>query len=732
MRTVRVSIAVLLMAALAGGFVAAAPAAMAQVTLTVVTSPDPTPTESRAWIRSPAPLDGAPTVLVRRPNGTQWTAVARSWSTEWWVADLRDPRGVTTGVHTVTVSASAGGQPATGTSGYEVLADAVGAWSAIGPNSQGGRFTSFARQPDRLIVNPQTARHYFETGDGGRSWRVRDRIPVGGGVVTAVMADPRVDTRLWAALDSQAADVYRGKVFVSDDSGVTWRDVAAPDQPYSHLRVNQSGDIVVAVARNPYAVFISRDAGRSWATTAVSSGWLSDFALVGDVAYFSTMEGVVRLDVRDPQARPTVVFAGSAQTWMRGVAGDERVIVADTMFEGVWASTDAGVTWRQVRPYVLGTAMVTVSAGEIFVGYTDAVHTSADQGATWQVLPDPWSAAFAYDAIRWGGALHLASPGAGVVRMASTGAQRIGVSAATGFDLAVVTPPGAPVLLAATVRDTYRTALPPGSAEWGPSGAEGITGRSALHLSAVGPVAYKVIRNAFNNTTLHVSDDGGRGWKSLTSPSPAIVHALLAHPANRNLVVMSVTDPAAGHQVRVSSDGGSTWRVTSWKQAGLALAADPANAQRFYVGGPDGLWVTTNAGTSFQLINPQPVDELAVSPVDGRRLVIARGGDLYASTDAGLTVRSASRPGLPLSVSDFAFSPRDAGVVVAATRAWSQGRPKGGRGVLYSADGGFTWRSMGPGPASLDIEAVAFDADARHVYALSRLGGVFRSPISGP
>jgi hypothetical protein len=732
MRTIRSLFMASLAATLLGGFVAAAPAALAQVALTVVTSPDPTPTESRAWIRSPAPLDGAPTVQIRRPDGTQWTVLARSWSTEWWVADLRDPRGVTTGVHAVTVSASASGQPATGASVYEVLADAAGTWSALGPNSQGGRFTAFAREPDRLIVNPQNARHYFETGDGGRSWRVRDRVPVGGGVVKAVVADPRVDRRLWAAFDSQNADTYQGKVFVSDDNGATWRDTAAPDQPYLALRVNGAGDIVVAVARNPYAVFVSRDGGRSWATTPLSSGWLSDFALVGDIAYFPTMEGVVRLDVRDPLARPTVIFAGSTQTWMRGVTGDDRVIVADTMFEGVWASTNAGVTWRQVRPFVLGTGMVKVSAGEIFVGYTDAVHISADQGTTWQVLPDPWSTTFAYDAIRWGGALHLAAAGAGVVRMTGTAAQRIGVSASVGFDLAVVGAPGAPALLAATLRDTYRTGLPAGSPEWGPSGAEGINGRSAIHLSAVGPVVYKVIRDVNNNSALYVSEDAGRGWKTLTSPSPAVVHALLAHPANRNLVVVSVTDPGAGHQVRISSDGGVTWRVTSRGQAGLAVAADPANAQRFYVGGPDGLWQTTNAGVSFQRVNLQPVDELAVSPVDGRRLIVARGGDLFASTDAGLTLRIASGLGLPLSVADLAFSPRDAAVVVAATRAWNAGRPKGGRGVIYSVDGGLSWRSMGPGPATLDIEAVAFDADARNVYALSRLGGVFRSPTPVP
>jgi hypothetical protein len=729
-RTIRALIIVSL-ATLLGGLVGAvAPPAQAQVTLTVVTSPDPTPTDSRAWIRSPAPLDGAPTVAVRRPDGTQWTVVAGAWSTEWWVADLRDPRGVTVGVHAVAVSASAGGQPATGAAVFEVVADTVGAWSAIGPHSQGGRFTAFAGEPNRLVVNPQNTRYYFETTDGGLSWRVRDRVPVGGGVVTAVVADPGVTTRLWAAFDSQSADAYRGKLFVSDDRGTTWRDLAAPDQPYSHLRVNRSGDIVVAVARNPYAVVISRDAGRSWATTGIGSGWLSDFALVGDVAYFSTMEGVVRLDVRDSQAQPTVIFAGSTQTWMRGVAGDDRVIVADTMFEGVWASTNAGVTWRQVRPFVLGTGMVKVSSGEIFVGYTDAVHISGDQGSTWQVVPDPWSTSFAYDAIRFGGTLHLAAPGAGVVRMAPS-PRRIGVSAAIGFDLAVAVPTGAPVLVAATNRDTYRTALPPGSAEWGLSGAEGVNGRTATHLSAAGPVVYKVIRDVNNNSALHVSDDAGQTWKALTSPSAAMVHAVLAHPANRNLVVASVTDPVAGHQVRVSSDGGRTWRVTSRSQAGLAVAADPGNAQRFYVGGPDGLWLTTNAGVSFQLVNPQPADDLAVSPVDGRRLVVARGGHLYASTDAGVTLRLASGIGLPLSVADLAFSPRDAAVVVAATRAWSQGRPKGGRGVLYSTDGGMSWRSMGPGPATLDIEAVAVDADGRHAYALSRLGGVFRSPIPG-
>ena len=623
----------------------------------------------------------------------------------------------------------------------------AGTWQTIGPYSRGGQMTTFRDDKQRMIVTVQNSRFYFETGDAGKTWAAQDRIPVANGRLLQVVADPLVPQRLWAVVTSNGLDPsYVGRLFVSDDSGARWRQLPAPDRGYRHLAVHASGQILVAAANAAggasASAQISRDGGQSWTDSGVISSTFGPSALVGDALFLSTREGIVEIpDVRDPASRPRTVFSGSGGSlaWMRGVAGDNRVVVADTMFEGVWASTDLGATWRQIRPYRLGTSLVKVSDGEIIVGYTEEVQLSADLGVTWQVQADPWPATFAIDAVRWGtgGTLHLSAPSAGVYRLGSAGFQRIGVPAAQAFDIAVTSPAAAASVLAVgTEQDVYRTSVAkpenvPASPEWGESGGEGINGISAIRVAAGGGTLYKVIEDGLRQSTVYRSDDGGLSWHALIGPSPAIVHSLLVHPADPSLVAVSVTD-TGGPAIWASRDGGTKFGVTPLPQPLAELAADPADPLGVYGAGPGGLFVSRDRATTFGRINSQPGDHVAVSPDGTGRLVMSSGTKLFSSPDGGRTLVPAVGTGAGQSgwISDFAYSPTDPKVVVAGTSAWVQGgRPQPASGVLRSDDGGQSWRPFAIDLPVLDVRAVAFHPTGTHVYAVTAFAGAYAAHI---
>lgn len=619
------------------------------------------------------------------------------------------------------------------------------AWQAIGPNAQGGKMLTFPDDPRRMLVTSQNSRLFFETRDAGVTWQARDVIPVGDGKLVDLVADPADQRRIWAVMRSDGRDPsYRGKLFVSGDSGVTWRLLPAPDRDYRHLAVHHSGQILVATSfggggASP-AAYLSRDGGMTW-TELLSSSSVGPSAMLGDTLYLSTMEGIVRiLDVRDPASRGEIVFAadGGSFAWMRGVTADAGIVVADTMFRGVWASTDQGATWAEIRPFRLGTSMVKAAGGEIMVGYGTEFHISGDAGATWTVIPNPWSTTFAIDAVRWdadGSAdLYLASTGAGIVRLRADGTERIGVPAAQSFAIATVALPGqAPVLAVGTARDVYRTTLPTGgvppSFEWGDSGAEGLVGRAAIKLAGGRGVLYKVIEDHLGETSVHRSDDAGATWQAVTAPSSAFVHALTSHPADPAMVAVSASD-VDGNAVRVSTDFGRSWRTVWFDQPVADLAADPADPAVWYAAGAGGVWLSKDAGATFTKLSDQPGDHLAVAAGESGRLVLSHAGRLFTSSTGGRTWEEAAGVGTEVWVSDLAFSPVDPDLVVAGASAWYQnGQPRSGAGVLRSDDGGRTWRLYDQELAVRDVRAIAFHPDGRSLYAVTMFGGVYHAPM---
>lgn len=135
------------------------------------------------------------------------------------------------------------------------------------------------------------------------------------------------------------------------------------------------------------------------------------------------------------------------------------------------------------------------------------------------------------------------------------------------------------------------------------------------------------------------SDDGGRSWKSLPTPTPVL--ALATHPERPGRLVAGLVSGG----VALSEDGGRTWKSRS-----RGLAEGEVGAVTIAAGQPDmiyvavrgdGLWKSEDAGQSWSLAMDRPWiedserDLLTLASVD---FATGMGGIwIYAGTQAGLT-----------------------------------------------------------------------------------------------
>ena len=174
---------------------------------------------------------------------------------------------------------------------------------------------------------------------------------------------------------------------------------------------------------------------------------------------------------------------------------------------------------------------------------------------------------------------------------------------------------------------------------------------------------------------------------------------------------------------------GSPARAQSWVPVGppggsvRALASDPRDPQRIYLGTDDGmLYRSDDGGLDWHRLRPGfplrrcSLDQIAVDRHGvvfvGYWEVQGAGGGVARSADGGETfalLKGVSGE----SVRALAVAPSDARVIAAGTRT----------GVFLSRDGGVAWSRITPvgDPGLLNVESLAFDPnDPNVVYAGTR------------
>ncbi|GAA3511069.1 S8 family serine peptidase [Actinocatenispora rupis] len=712
------------------------PYLLAERPLLVRASPDPSTGSSTAFVYSPTPLAAPPVVTVTPPRGRPTAVTAVLDHDTWYRAPLS---GAVPGAYTLSVRArTAAGPVLAGTGSFEVTApDAGGAWRPVGPNSDALRLTTDPYHDGRGAALASTSPAVWLTDDRGAHWRRSGRLPVadGGAGSLAYGRDAlyyAVNGAGGGSFGSVYDPTYQGRILRSTDRGATWTTVPFPD---THVySVATAGSRLVAVTSAGYAV--SDDRGSTWTTYPQTWGdEPADVALGSADLFVATGTGVWVVHDVTGTPGPAQRSYTARDTQLVALAADGDTALATLLDGSVLTSADGGRTWT-VR-YDLGSSYpvsAAVLGDRLYVGATGTDFASTDGGASWSKQPKPVSGTVDTGFAAWPGddAVVVSAERGGLFRTADAGAtfHRIGVPGLTVDSLAVTSAGGTPRLVAGTESDTYATDLPagdltPDTLEWGRA-REGLI-QSQPQLLAVDPtdpaVVWKTLDFPFvDSYELQRSTDGG-GHFTRVDRTQEKAYAVLVHPADPKRVLVSMFAPSRGYALRRTVDGGATWKNLYQDRKYTALAGDPADPDRLWLGAADGLYRSDDGGATVTRVATGAVTAIDVSA--GR--IVVGGDTIRVSTDGGRHFTTGSVGGLPVRVSALAATH---GALYAATTAYSaNGLPVGGRGVLRSTDGGRTWRSVSGGLTAPDVTSLAVAPDGHWLFAGTKGGGVYRMPL---
>jgi len=700
--------------------------------------PDPTASGATVYVHAEPDVVARPTVTVTGPAG-RTTATATFDHDGWWRVTV--PAGPA-GTYRVSAAVVAtNGATLTGTTSFEELGGHGPEWQQVGPDNQGAYEMAFTSQPGRMFAMPGRSPHagLFRTDDAGATWQELRRLPVGDGVNMGLATDPTQPGTVYLAVEGGADPTYQGRVLVSHDAGTTWTTLPFPDAAMHDLTIDATGRILTAPAFDGN-VYVSTDRGQTWNAYASPGGYPQRARVVGHDLYIA--DGADLYVVRDvdgsPQPAQKVFSAPGEYQSVLDVVGDGNVVLARTA-QQAFASRDGGATWQTLftppsdDPFL---SSVQIVHGDIYVAGDS--HIWVDHGSGWTTMPTPVGQD-TFSIGTWdptGTQLVVSAENTGLFVTSDAGASyhRVGLAGADVHALVVdQNAAGQTALLAGTTYSVFSAPLP-GSAvnpDWGITAQQSSIGTRVVSLS-VSPrdprTVFSVVANAFSRINIQRSTDGGATWTSVESVrASSRGYQILVDPADPDYVYVTIND-ALSPGVLVSRDGGQTWRKNDLPSLVTAIAADPHDPSRIWLGGPSGLYRSDDQGQTMTRLSSTPVTALAVDPHDSSHLVVG-GSGLYTSRDGGRHLTAASTSGYRLNLSALLFGPH--GTVYAADAATTDGAglPLGGRGVLASRDGGRSWQNISAGLANLDASSLALSPDGRWLYAGTGGGSVYRTRL---
>ncbi|MFG3280428.1 S8 family serine peptidase [Streptomyces sp. NPDC048111] len=688
--------------------------------------PDPSDGTSSAVVLTPAPLAKPPVLTVTPPHGRPYTVATTLRSGNVYEAQIT---GRGTGAHLVSASGrTTDGKTLTANQdGFEVTPEDSrrSRWQPVGPNSQSGDITTAPSAPGTAVLTQYDKLGPWSTADNGATWQQHTRLPmgdVGGRAFTAI--DPKNAKRWWYAANSRSGIPRKGSILRTDDGGRTWRTLDTPDARLTDFLTDESGKTLVAVTATD--LLISKNGGDTWTTEplGIPVDAVYDVAIGGDSLYFSAGKSVWRRDGLSlgSLGKATKVYDAPSGGISVNVVADSQVVAIYEIGSGIVGSFDGGGSWATLDNHGYGATGLTLTGGDLYVGYGKDIRVGRDHGRHWSTIPSANKASTTSDFDRWpDGSLTVSADAAGVYRATPDGKdyRRLGVQGSTVNSLAV----SGGQLLAAGPQGTHRTPLPANGAEWGTTGGEGMIGAETrlLQTSAKDSrIVWRVRYGAWGDFHLQRSGDAGATWQE-KGESNGTVYALAVHPADPDRVYVSYAN-LLGKGLFSTEDGGATWKnLLDDRTRFTAVAGDPKNPDRLWLGAPDGLYRSDNGGDDITKVADGRVDTIEFT---GSKMLT--GGDaIKVSTNGGRTFATADTGRLPLRVSDLL---QVGGTLYAATTSsWDTALPRGGRGVLRSTDGGRSWQNVSNGLQNLNATSLASAGGLLYVGTVQ--GGVHRMKL---
>lgn len=676
---------------------------------------------------------------------------------------------------------------------YAAEAQALGAWSQLGPGNVGGRTRALVIDP----VSPKTmyaagvAGGVWKSTDAGQSWKALDDL-MANLAVSSLVLDPANPKVLYAGTGEGYFnnDGVRGAgVFRSADGGVTWSRLAATntsDFQYVNDLAVSARDPRRLYAATRSGVWRSLDGGATWTRTLdpKANGGCLDLALRTDkpgdslLASCGTLEGssAVWLNVKAEKGnnwkkvltesgmgRTSLAIAPSRQDVVYALAASNAAGPGGSYFQGllgVFRSNDGGRTWsarvRNSDPKKLSTLLLTnpvYAFAESCFRQEDAFY---NQGWYDNVIAvDPVNAERV-----WAGGVDLlrSDDGGRSWGLASYWWATPGTSTYVHADQHVLA--FHPRYNGTTVKTLFagndgglfrtRDAL-----------AATVTAPSSVCNPAAGRIQWESLNNGYSVTQFYngapypdgtrylggTQDNGtvrggqatGRGWETIQSGDGGYV---AVDPRDTDVLYVTYIFLS----LFKSTDGG---RSLSPAIAGIGepfdqflfiapFAMDPSDPDRLWTGGYS-LWRTDDGAglwhpASARLSGRTPsVSALSVAPSDSNRVLAGTREGLIASSTAALGAgeTTAWNESRPRAgwVSSVTHDPVDPNVAYATYSSF------GGIHVWKSTDGGRTWTGLdGTGAGKLPdlpVHILAVDPENRqHLYLGTDLG-IFVSTDGG-
>ncbi|MER5890670.1 S8 family serine peptidase [Streptomyces sp. NPDC001941] len=697
------------------------PYLLAVRTLFLQAGPDPSDGKATAVVFTPTALAQPPVLTVRPPHGRPYTVTTKLRAGNVYQAEIT---GRGTGAHLVSVTArTADGKTLTGNDdGFDVTpADSRDrSWTPVGPNSESGDVVTAPGAPGRAVLGQYGKKGVWATADNGATWRQLDRLPLTDVADQPhLVIDPRDADRWWLGVNSRSGIPRTGSVLRTDDAGRTWTTLDTPDTVIEDLQATADGRTLVA--HTGAGLLLSTDGGDHWRQEPVGvPGEVYGIAIGGDSLYLTTGREVYR---RDGIASGTPGEAVKVRESTGGrtavtIVADEQVVALRESGNGIVGSHDGGRTWTTLDKQGPGVSGLTLTGGDLYAAVRGGIRVGRDHGRVWTTIPRVNSTSVATDFARWAdGTLTVSASSAGLYRGTADGLdyRRIGVQGGTVNGLAV----SDGNLLAAGDHGTHRAALPVTGPDWGDSGGEGTIGNTTRAVQAAPSdpgTVWRVRMGPFGDFHVERSGDAGATWEEKGASSGTVL-GLAVHPADPDRVYVAYANRDGTGLFR-TEDGGAHWKNLLHDTYSTAVAGDPRDPERLWLGTADGLYRSDDGGENLTKVTEGRVDTIEFS---GNRMLL--GGDAIRwSTDGGRRFQTGDTGRLPVHIADI----QQAGgaLYAASTGYWETALPRGGRGVLRSTDGGRSWHNVSGGLQNLDVTSLATDGES--LYAGTQYGGVHR------
>jgi len=558
----------------------------------------------------------------------------------------------------------------------------------------------------------------YKTTDGGQHW---ERIWYGDNLARYIWIHPQDHNLLYVSTgifdrvaangDPEAPDPGGVGILRSHDGGQTWEVLGVengfrPDELYFgslYMHPTNPNILLAAAGNDPYmyvlghplgAVYRTEDGGDTWQRVLDLPNGSAVEICEGDpnVAYAASLYSFYRSD-------------DAGQTWrLQAGVGEGQVVQVG---EEMWGPP--GV----VAGFPIDLQCDPRNADRVFVNaYGGGNFLSEDGGRTWQVASRGYSGALMFQiaVARDDPARVYATARSGLFASSDGGQTWEGLSygpARALEGLAIAVDPWDAQHILASVGDAGP--LPKLSTDGGH------TWRDVGH---------------------ELMDKGLQGMATRFRFSPTERGLVLAGVGNGACQTKGEGCEEPGGGIILSRDGGQTWTPSGLDGQQVLNLAFAADGRRVYATvAPARVYRSDDGGETWEMVNddatqgmPPPPDPdmprtaplaLAVDPTNRERLYIGfvRGGAAI-SDDGGRTWRPASS-GMPpeVSVKAIVVDPTDPQVLYAGAAE---------SGIYFSTDGGATWQELNDGLLTRNVRDLALSTDGRVLYMASEGGGAFR------